>query len=31
MVWFVPRIRVCVMFRRVRRTSWNLILRVELG
>ncbi|CAO4151254.1 hypothetical protein PKCBPO_03391 [Methylorubrum thiocyanatum] len=31
MMWFVPRIRVSVMFRRVRRTSVHLILRVSLG
>jgi hypothetical protein len=31
MVWFLPRIRVCVMFRRVRGTSLHLVLRVSLG
>ncbi|KAB7782993.1 hypothetical protein F8B43_4287 [Methylorubrum populi] len=31
MMWLVPRIRVSVMFRRVRRTSVHLILRVSLG
>ncbi|GJD34400.1 hypothetical protein QO012_002398 [Methylobacterium aerolatum] len=30
-MWFVPRIRVCVLFRRVRGTSWHLVLRVSLG
>ena len=31
MVWFVPRFRVSVVFKRVRRTSLTLILRVQLG
>jgi hypothetical protein len=31
MVWFVPRFRVLVAFKRVRRTSLILILRVQLG
>lgn len=30
-MWFVPRIRVSVMFRRVRRTSMHLVFRVSLG
>jgi hypothetical protein len=31
MMWFVPRISVSVLFKRVRRTSVTLILRVKLG
>ncbi len=31
MVWFVPRFRVSVAFRHVRRTSLTLILRISIG
>ncbi len=31
MVWFLPRFRVSVKFRHVRRTSLTLILRVSIG
>jgi hypothetical protein len=31
MVWLVPRFRVSVVFKRVRRTSLLLILRIQLG
>jgi hypothetical protein len=31
MVWLVPRFRVSVAFRRVRRTSLTLILRIGIG
>ena len=31
MVWFIPRIGVLVVVKRVRRTSLHLILRVKLG
>ena len=30
-MWFLPRISVLVVVKRVRRTSWSLILRVKLG
>ena len=30
-MWFLPRISVLVVIKRVRRTSWNLILRIKLG
>ena len=31
MVWFIPPLSVSVVFKRVRRTSVLLILRVKLG
>ncbi|GJD61912.1 hypothetical protein MPEAHAMD_2061 [Methylobacterium frigidaeris] len=31
MVWLRPRFRVSVVYKRVRRTSVTLILRVQLG
>ncbi len=31
MMWFLPRISVSVVYKRVRRTSVILILRVKLG
>ncbi len=31
MVWFVPRFRVSVVFKPVRRTSLTLILRISIG
>jgi hypothetical protein len=31
MMWFIPRIRASVVYKRVRRISMHLILRVTLG